>query len=67
MQDLDAAIRLDWFSPSQLTMEYLHLMGMPSIGDAYYSRGLLYSKLGRIAEAEQDFQKAKELGVESRW
>ena len=31
---------------------------------AYYNRGVVYEVFGKNREAEQDFAKAKELGVE---
>jgi tetratricopeptide (TPR) repeat protein len=36
----------------------------PQVRAVYYRRGLVYQKLGRTAEAEQDLQKARELGYE---
>lgn len=36
----------------------------PQYAKAYYNRGLLLNKMGRIEEAQRDFDKAKELGYE---
>lgn len=37
----------------------------PQDGEVYYFRGLVYNVLGKYEEAEQVFQKAKELGYEA--
>ena len=36
----------------------------PQYTDAYFNRGLAYRKLGQQEQADRDFAKAKELGVE---
>ena len=36
----------------------------PEDGRAYYNRGISYEEMGKTKEAERDFAKAKELGVE---
>ena len=33
--------------------------------EAYYNRGMAYEALGKTIEAERDFAKAKELGIEA--
>ena len=37
----------------------------PQDGDAYYNRGIAYKRLSMTEEAGRDFDKAKELGVDS--
>jgi Flp pilus assembly protein TadD len=34
----------------------------PKYAEAYYNRGIAYRELGKNAEAQTDFDKAKELG-----
>ncbi|MBQ6975990.1 MAG: tetratricopeptide repeat protein [Selenomonadaceae bacterium] len=34
----------------------------PNFAEAYYNRGLAYQALGNNAQAQADFQRAKELG-----